>query len=125
MANEEKTKKPIYKKWWFWLIVIIVILAIGSSTNENNSQPASTNSAINTSSTSEAQTIEYLKISTDELDSALEKNAAAAKDTYNGQYLEVTGRLGTIDSDLKYISLYVISVLCNSIISSLLIFPIL
>lgn len=110
MTNEEKPKKPIYKKWWFWLIVVIVVLAIGSSANENNTQPTSANSTANsetsTPSTNEAQAIDYVKVSTDELDSALEKNSAVAKDTYNGQYVEVTGRLGTIDADLKYISLY-------------------
>ena len=41
----------------------------------------------------------------DELEDALENNAAAAQDTYKGKYFEITGRLGTIDSDLKYISL--------------------
>lgn len=105
MANEEKTKKPIYKKWWFWVIIIFVIIGIGSGAN-NNSQPTSSNSTSNVSSTNEEKPIEYIKISVDELDNELELNAAVAKDTYNGKYLEVTGRLGTIDSDLKYISLY-------------------
>ena len=38
------------------------------------------------------------------MEDALESNAAA-KDTYNKKNLEITGRLGTIDSDLKYFSL--------------------
>lgn len=104
MASKEKTKKPIYKKWWFWLIVILIIGGIGAGSN-NNTQPTSSNPTSSTSST-ETKPIEYTKVSIDELDDALEKNAAAAKDTYNGQYLEVTGRLGVIDSDLKYIALY-------------------
>ena len=100
----EKEKKPIYKKWWFWLIIILIIVGIGAGANDTT-QPTSSSS---TSSTSAAETkpIEYKKVSIDELDEALDNNAAAAKDTYNGQYLEVTGRLGVIDSDLKYISLY-------------------
>ena len=49
--------------------------------------------------------IEYISVNIDDMEDALENNAAAAKDTYKGQYLEITGRLGTIDSDLKYISL--------------------
>ena len=47
--------------------------------------------------------ITYTKISKDELITALDNNAAAAKDTYDGAYLEINGRLGTIDSDLEYI----------------------
>lgn len=101
----EKEKKPIYKKWWFWLIVILIIGAIGSGLN-NNTQPASSSSTSSQSTNTATKTIEYKKVTVDELDDALEKNAAAAKDTYNGQYVEVTGRLGVIDSDLKYISLY-------------------
>lgn len=35
--HEEKTKKPIYKKWWFWAIIVIIIIAIaGSSGNKTN-----------------------------------------------------------------------------------------
>lgn len=104
MASEGKVKKPIYKKWWFWLIIILIIGGIGAGASDN-SQPTSSTPTSNTLSTTETKPIEYKKASVDELDSALEKNAAAAKDTYNGQYLEITGRLGTIDSDLKYISL--------------------
>ena len=100
----EKEKKPIYKKWWFWVIIIIVICAIGASANENT-QPTSTSSTSTTSLVAEDKPIEYTKVDVDDLDKALEKNAAAAKDTYNGKYLEITGRLGTIDSDLKYLSL--------------------
>jgi hypothetical protein len=37
---------------------------------------------------------------------ALDNNAAGASAKYKDQYLEVTGRLAVIDSDLKYIALY-------------------
>ena len=98
--NEEK-KKSIFKKWWFWVIAIIIIWEIASSGwNSEQTKPASTNT-----NGSEQQKIEYMAIDIDKLEEALENNAAAAKDTYNGKYLEITGRLGTIDSDLKYISL--------------------
>ena len=49
--------------------------------------------------------ITYKKVSIDTLEKDLENNAASAKEKYNNQYLEVSGKLGTIDSDLKYISL--------------------
>ena len=93
-----------------WVIVLIVIVVIGllssmgnddSSSNENNSSANNSNNG-----TSKVQEpIEYIKVSKDDLDEALDNNAAAAKDTYNKKYVEITGRLGTIDSDLKYISL--------------------
>lgn len=71
---------------------------------------AGTSSAINeatgdNSVPSNTKTIVYESVDIDTLEDALDNNAAAAKDTYNGKYLAVTGRLGTIDSDLKYISL--------------------
>lgn len=49
--------------------------------------------------------IEYQKVTVDELEEELSNNAAAAKEKYNGKYLAITGRLGTIDADLKYIGL--------------------
>ena len=33
---EEKTKKPIYKKWWFWVIIALVIGVIGIGSSSNN-----------------------------------------------------------------------------------------
>ncbi len=35
----------------------------------------------------------------------LENNAAAAQKRYKGQYVKVSGMLGTIDSDMRYISI--------------------
>lgn len=99
--NSEKVKKPIYKKWWFWLIVVIVVVAISSSSNDTNT----TNPTSSSTSTESNETIEYTVVDIDELEDALTNNAAAAKDKYKGKYLEIKGRLGTIDSDLKYISL--------------------
>lgn len=28
MANEEKIKKPIYKKWWFWVLIILAMAVV-------------------------------------------------------------------------------------------------
>ena len=99
--NSEKVKKPIYKKWWFWLIVVIVVVAISSSSNDTNT----TNPTSSSTSTESNETIEYTVVDIDELEDALTNNAAAAKDKYKGKYVEIKGRLGTIDADLKYISL--------------------
>lgn len=81
-------------------IVVLFIVFGNNSTDETNKD--------NNTSTSEKSTTtvkEYTKVDVDELEDALSNNAAAAKDTYKGKYLEITGKLGTIDSDLKYIGL--------------------
>lgn len=39
--SENKTKKPIWKKWWFWLIVILIIGCIGSDSDDTTQQPNS------------------------------------------------------------------------------------
>ena len=104
-----------------WLIVIIVILAIGTilNINDENEEPVNhvTNKETNNNRSNKAsdntnnlpnqvpEDIEYIKVSKEDLDEALENNAALARETYNNKYVEVTGKLGTIDSELKYISL--------------------
>lgn len=52
-----------------------------------------------------APPIEYTKYSADELLNDLKANALKAKDKYDKQYVELTGKLSNIDSDGKYISL--------------------
>jgi RNA polymerase subunit RPABC4/transcription elongation factor Spt4 len=97
-----KNKKPFYKAVWFYILIAVVVIGVSSSAMNSSS---SSDSTPNSGTSEETATIEYTKVDIDELEDALENNAAAAKDTYNGQYLEITGRLGAIDSDLKYISL--------------------
>ena len=105
-SNNQNQKKKM-PTWLIVVLVIIGILIIGSAMSNNeettNENTSTNNTTTNTSTTQ--QTIEYIKVSKDELDEALDNNAAAAKDTYINKYLEITGKLGTIDSDLKYISL--------------------
>lgn len=50
--------------------------------------------------------IEYEEVTVKEMFDLLESNALKAKDKYEGKYLEITGRLNTIDSSGKYIALY-------------------
>lgn len=101
-----KKKQGGLPKWAIVLIVIFAIIvlamAFGGDTDENST---SSNSNVNNSSNQTPENIEYEKVAKDDLDDALDNNAAAAKDTYVNKYVEITGRLGTIDSDLKYISL--------------------
>lgn len=103
-----KNKKPFYKAVWFWVLlaIIVIAIAIGGSGGDGSSSDngGDSNSKTGGGNTSETKVIEYQKVDVDELEDALESNAAA-KDTYNKKNLEITGRLGTIDSDLKYFSL--------------------
>ena len=88
------------------LVFRILILALGGAASSSSSNDSNTNNNTNeTTETSKSEEKTYSKVSVDDLEDALENNAAAAKDTYKGKYLEVTGKLGTIDSDLKYIGL--------------------
>lgn len=57
------------------------------------------------SSSQAEQKIEYTAVTVDEMTDALDNNAVAASDKYDGKYLEITGRLSVIDSDGSYISL--------------------
>ena len=66
--------------------------SIEETSNESTSEPE------------EAQ-IEYKSVTFDELKSALDSNAAVAKETYLNQYVAITGKLSTIDSDLSYIGI--------------------
>ena len=50
--------------------------------------------------------IEYTETSVQEMVDALESNALKAKESYAGQYLEITGYLNNIDSNGDYITLY-------------------
>lgn len=47
----------------------------------------------------------YIKCTVSEMKDLLDKNAAKAAKTYEDQYVEITGVLCNIDSDLSYISL--------------------
>ena len=49
---------------------------------------------------------EYLVCSVSELVDALDANALNAKEKYEGQYVEITGRVDVIDASGRYISLY-------------------
>lgn len=89
------------------VVIIGVVAGIGNSDNNNQNENTNTN-AKSVSSVAENNTatpIEYTSINIDTLETDLENNAAVAKEKYEGKYLAITGRLGTIDASLKYISL--------------------
>lgn len=93
-----KIKKPFYKKGWFIALIIIFILGGIGSTVEND-VPAGGESG-------QEIEIEYITCTIDEMEDLLTENALTAEEKYEGQYVEVTGELRTIDSDGSYIGVY-------------------
>ena len=105
------------------LIAVVVFIALallgscfgGKSSESDTKESTSTrteNSSSTTSATSEAVTetttepaIEYAVYSVDDMMAELKENALKASDKYDKQYVEITGKLGTIDSSGKYITL--------------------
>lgn len=116
-----KNKKPIYKRGWFIALVVIIVLgAIGSmgnsgsdtttGTNNNSSVTADTSgSTANTETSTEPEQTEepivYTPYDVSTLMADLDGNALKAAETYKDQYVTLTGRLGTIDSSGKYITI--------------------
>lgn len=127
MSNQEvkeKVKKPFYKKVWFWVVVVIVVAIAagsgGSSTtaekeqtsaekeSKNNAdvaETAKTEEAEGAAEAEEQEEIVYTAYTVSQMQDDLDANALKAESTYNKQYVEITGRLGTIDSSGAYITL--------------------
>lgn len=112
-------KKQGMPKWLIVLIVIVLLAIIGSAaggsgskseeqTNSNVSDDASaetTTTKQNTSDEAEEAAISYTAVDVSTMMDELKDNAMKAEDKYNGQYLEITGKLSNIDSKGKYIDL--------------------
>ena len=99
-----KVKKPFYKKAWFIFAVIIILIAVVASSGKDEGS-VQTDNAIAEQKASEAVERTYTEYSVSQLVKDLESNALKAENTYNNQYVKLTGKLSNIDSDGKYISL--------------------
>ena len=110
-------KKKQGGKLKFFLIAFLVIGIIGSAASNGEDSNESTSVKTNESNTQEVtvqetandaeeEVIEYISCNVDDMMDLLSSNALKAEKEYADKYLEVTGRLGVIDSDGKYISLY-------------------
>lgn len=113
-----KNKKPIYKRVWFIILVLIVVFGIigaaigGGDDTSTSEDPASSDqiaaeegggaSGDAESGEAKAASVEYEDVTADQMMADLESNAAVAKDTYEGKYFAVSGKLGNIDSDGAY-----------------------
>lgn len=74
------------------------------------SDEAETSASVETETTTETtaevrETPQVIRIGIDDLETERNENAAAAKSKYKGQCIEVVGRVGSIDSDLDFISI--------------------
>lgn len=109
-----KNKKPIYKRWWFIaLAVFLGISIVGSLGGGDDTEPAVTSGVNNTVSANSSENqqaqepeITYTAYSVAELVNDLETNALKASEKYKNQYVELTGRLDSIDSNGAHISVY-------------------
>lgn len=103
-----------------WVIIafiaICVIGAIGgggddkpkeasNTSNVNDAQAVQNESQSDTEPEEIQETIEYISVTATELSDALSNNAMKAQNDYEEQYLEITGKLGNIDSNGKYIAI--------------------
>lgn len=94
------------------VVVILVLVGIASGggsddkTSSSSSQGSTTaqSSSSATSSASSEETVTYTAYTVDEMMDDLNTNAMNASDKYKNQYIEITGKLQSIDSDGKYIS---------------------
>lgn len=103
-----KNKKPIYKKWWFWAIIAVILIAALASGGDKDANTTSDTASTQTEEAKNAEKkaepeIEYTAYNVTELFDALSDNALKAEKTFKGQYVEISGYLGTIDSSGDYI----------------------
>lgn len=97
---------------WF-AIGFIVLIVIGAAIGRNDSEDAkndtkkTTTESNNASSKKEEESkeIEYISVTATQLSDELSNNAMKAQNDYKGKYIEVSGKLGNIDSSGKYIGI--------------------
>lgn len=87
------------------LLVILVIGIVGSFIPREETEEVKTEET----TVKEELKVEYVSCDVDSMMELLNSNALKAEKEYSNKYLEVTGRLGVIDSSGKYISLYPIN----------------
>lgn len=119
--NEVKQKKPLYKRPWFIILAVIAVIGFARSgllkplpnkeykrqtvqPAENTAQesPEQSGQTAETPQVQPEEEHEYQICIADDLFEALKNNALNAKNTYNGQYIELSGVLNNMDSDGAY-----------------------
>ena len=90
---KSKSKKPIYKRLWFIILIVVVIIGVVGAAGSGEDKV-------------ESEQIVYSQYDVSTLLTDLDENALKAAETYEGQYVSLTGEIGTIDSSGKYIDLF-------------------
>ena len=109
--NVPKRKKHFYQRWWFWVIVALVVCAMAFGGNEDPADPQGSTPPNSSSAGAEndppetTEAVSYTPVTAGDMVTLLEENALRAKQTYQDQYVEITGKLAVIDSSGDYISL--------------------
>lgn len=89
------------------IAIIIIIVAIANSGDKSNNTDKKANTTVSSKTTETAKTeekvIEYTTYDVSQLVNDLENNALKAENKYNNQYVELTGKLTSIDSSGAYI----------------------
>lgn len=114
--KQKKEKKKGGKLKWIVIAVIVIFIigAVAGGNDDKDNATSNTSTAVNEKSSSDAgeevsteteAPIEYITVTAEELSDTLTNNAMKAQNDYEGKYLEITGKLGNIDSDGKYIGI--------------------
>jgi len=98
----KKASRPWFKKKRFWLLGILA-LGIVSSALGGGGSSSSSDSSSNTSQ--EEAATPSVQVTAEQLLTELEGNALAAKNSWNGKRVTITGKLDNIDASGDYFSL--------------------
>lgn len=112
-----KNKKPLYKRPWFIILIVVILLGAVGSAGGGDQEPQEEVTAAGSESkapqagdvqsTEDPQEPEivYTPYEVQTLMDDLQENALKAAQTYEDQYVELTGDLNVVDSSGKYISI--------------------
>ena len=104
----KKQKKGCLLPVLLTVVILVALFAILGKVfgNSDSSASSASSSGKNTASATSIPLEYYTSVTVEEMMNDLSSNALKAQEKYKGKYLQITGRLSTIDSDGKYISLH-------------------
>lgn len=79
MADTEKTKKPIYKKWWFWVIVVLLVIIIGTGGSSNTTNTSTSTNNYQKNNAVEVTVADFSTMSRDEVQVWFDTNKVNGK----------------------------------------------
>lgn len=114
LCKKDETKKHTLSEAAFIISLIWLILIAAANVNKKPSDVVPNTSVSkqaeslpesSAAKASELEVIVYSPVTATQLSDALQNNALKAKDEYANKYIEITGKLGNIDSNGKYIDI--------------------